>query len=119
MNIYAIIILATILFGYVLDLVVNYLNLNSLSKELPKEFEDHFDEETYAKSQEYTKVRTKFGLLTGTFDLIVLLLFWFSGGFNWLDQWVRSFEFSELITGIIFIFTLMIAKSVISLPFSI
>ncbi|HCT52786.1 MAG TPA: peptidase M48, partial [Balneola sp.] len=55
MNIYAIIILATIAVDFVLDLVSNYLNLKSLSKELPDEFEGVYDEETYAKSQEYTK----------------------------------------------------------------
>ena len=79
MNIYAIIILATIAVDFVLDLVSNYLNLKSLSKELPDEFEGVYDEETYAKSQEYTKTQTRFGFITGGFDLVVLLSFWFSG----------------------------------------
>ena len=119
MNIYAIIILATIAVDFILDLASNYLNLKSLSKELPKEFEGVYDEETYAKSQEYTKVRTRFGFITGIFDLALVLGFWFSGGFNWLDEIVRAWEFGELVTGVIYIFILMIAKSVISLPFSI
>lgn len=119
MNIYAVIILVTIAVDFILDLVSNYLNLKSLSKELPNEFEGVYDEETYAKSQEYTKVRTRFGFLTGFFDLVVVLSFWFSGGFNWLDQIVRGWGFGELVTGILYIFILMLAKSVISLPFSI
>lgn len=119
MNIYAIIILATIAVDFILDLISNYLNLKSLSKELPDEFEEIYDEDTYAKSQEYTKVGTRFGFITGGFDLTVLLAFWFSGGFNWLDQIVRAWEFGELITGLLYIGILMIAKSVISLPFSI
>lgn len=119
MNIYAIIILATIAIDFILDLVSNYLNLKSLSKELPREFEGVYDEETYAKSQEYTKVRTRFGFITGIFDLVLVLGFWFSGGFNWLDEIVKAWGFGELITGVIYIFILMIVKSVISLPFSI
>lgn len=119
MNIYAIIILVTIAVDFILDLVSNYLNLKSLSKELPDEFEGFYDEETYAKSQEYTKTQTRFGFITGGFDLVVLLFFWFSGGFNWLDEIVRAWGFGELFTGLLYIAVLMVAKSVISLPFSI
>jgi len=119
MNIYAIIILATLAIDFILDLVSNFLNLKSLSKQLPEEFEGVYDEDTYAKSQEYTKVRTRFGFITGIFDLILLLGFWFSGGFNWLDQIVRGWDFGELITGLIYIGILIVAKTVISLPFSI
>lgn len=119
MNIFAAIILATILFDFLLDLSTNQLNLAALKKDVPQEFSEVYDADTYAKSQEYTKVQTRFGYLTGTFDLIVLLAFWFAGGFNWLDVWVRSFGFGELITGLLFMGALLVAKSVIGLPFSI
>ncbi len=119
MNIYLIIILAAIAVDFVLDIVSNRLNLNSLTNKLPEEFSDVYDVETYSKSQKYTITRTKFGFITGSFDLLLLLGFWFSGGFNLLDQWVRSFGFNELITGLFFIVILMIAKTIISLPFSI
>ncbi|MEQ8523859.1 M48 family metallopeptidase [Gracilimonas sp.] len=119
MNIYAIIILATIAVDFILDITSNYLNLKSLSKKLPDEFEGVYDEETYAKSQQYTKVRTKFGFLTGGFDLALVLGFWFSGGFNWLDQIVRAWGFGELITGLIYIGILLMAKTILNLPFSI
>jgi len=119
MNIFAIIILATLLTGFILDLVSEYLNLKSLKKQLPEEFRDVYDEETYAKSQEYTRVNTKFGFITGTFDLAVLLVFWFAGGFNWLDQWVRSWDLHMIWTGLCFIGLLLVFKMVISLPFSI
>jgi STE24 endopeptidase len=119
MNIYAIIILATIAIDFILDITSNYLNLKSLSKKLPEEFEGVYDEDTYAKSQEYTKVRTKFGFLTGGFDLALVLGFWFSGGFNWLDQIVRAWGFGELVTGLIYIGFLLLAKTILNLPFSI
>jgi len=119
MNIFAIIILATLLTGFILDLVSEYLNLKSLKKQLPEEFRDVYDEETYAKSQEYTRVNTKFGFITGTFDLAVLLVFWFAGGFNWLDQWARSWDLHMIWTGLCFIGLLLVFKMIISLPFSI
>lgn len=119
MNIYALIIIVTIAFDFVLDLISNWMNLKSLSKQLPDEFEGVYDEETYAKSQEYTKVRTRFGFITGAFDLLLLLGFWFSGGFNWLDEIIRAWDFNELVTGVLYITILLVAKSIISLPFSI
>ncbi len=119
MNIYAIIILATIAIDFILDIASNYLNLKSLSKKSPAEFDGVYDEDTYAKSQLYTKVRTKFGFLTGGFDLVLLLGFWFSGGFNWLDEMVRAWGFGEMVTGLLFIGILLVAKSIIGLPFSI
>lgn len=119
MNIYALIILIAVTIDFVLDFVSNYLNLKSLSKQLPEEFETVYDEDTYAKSQEYTKVQTKFGLITGAFNLALVLVFWFVGGFNWLDETVRSWGFNELVTGLLYIAILMIARSLINLPFSI
>lgn len=118
MNIYLTVILATIAIDFVLDIVSNGLNIKALTKKLPEEFSEVYDEQTYSKSQEYTRVRTKFGFITGTFDLILVLGFWFAGGFNVLDVVVRAFGFGELITGLCYISILMLAKSIISLPFS-
>lgn len=119
MNYITIIILAAILIDFVLGIVSNRLNLKSLRHQLPDEFQGVYDEETYAKSQKYTRVYTKFGFIAGSFDLLLLLGFWFAGGFNWLDQWARSFDLGVIWTGLIFIGVLLLAKSIISMPFSI
>lgn len=119
MNIFAIIILATLGIDFILNLVADFYNMKSLDQELPEEFSDVYDEDTYAQSQKYTKVRTKFGILTSAFNLILLLVFWFAGGFNWLDEIVRSWELGVIWTGLVYIGLLILAKSILSLPFSI
>ncbi len=119
MNTYAIIILATLLLSYILDLITELLNLKALRDDLPAEFNDVFDQEKYRKSQEYTRVKTRFGLISATFSLIVTLVFWFSGGFNWLDLLVRQWGFSEIFTGLFYIGILLIANTVLNLPFSV
>lgn len=119
MNLFAIIILAAILLELVLSIITNQLNLKALSSKLPGEFEEIYDAHTYAKSQEYTKVRTRFGYIVGTFDVSLILGFWFAGGFNSLDVIVRSWHFGELATGILYMGILLVAKSAIGLPFSI
>jgi len=117
-NIFAIIILATLFIDFVLNLVADIYNLKSLDSGLPQEFEDIYDEETYEKSQAYTKVRTKFGILTSAFNLSLLLFFWMAGGFNWLDQIVRGWELGTIWTGLAYIGLLLLGRSFLSLPFS-
>lgn len=119
MNIFAVIILATLAIDFILNLVSDYLNLRSLDEKLPEEFSDVYDEETYQKSQRYTKERTKFGIFTSVFNLALLLIFWFAGGFQWLDEIVRNWELGVIWTGLVYIGLLIFAKQLFSLPFSI
>ncbi len=119
MNIFSIIILVTLAVDFLLNLVADLYNIKSLDTGLPDEFKGVYDEETYEKSQEYTKVNTRFGIFTSIFNLILLLVFWFAGGFNWLDEIVRSWELGVIWTGLAYIGILIVAKTIISLPFSI
>ena len=60
MSIYFIVIIGVILFEYVLSFIVRTLNIQALDPNLPKEFSDTFNEEKYAKSQDYTRTNSKF-----------------------------------------------------------
>jgi STE24 endopeptidase len=51
--------------------------------------------------------------------LVLLLGFWFGGGFNYLDTLVRDFGFGALPTGIIYLAIIFVAYSLLSLPFNI
>ncbi len=119
MNIYVVVILLAIAANYLLNLVSDLLNLRALNNRLPEEFRDVYDEEKYRKAQSYTRVRTRFGLLTSTFSLLVLLVFWFAGGFNWVDQFVRDFGYGTITTGLLYVGILILAQTILSLPFSI
>ncbi len=118
-NGYLIFIFAILVGNYILGLIIENLNLKQLSPVLPEEFEGHYDAEKYAKSQQYTRVTTKFGFFTGTFDLILIIVFILIGGFNWIDQLARGFGFGEIGSGLIFAGILMVGTQIISIPFSI
>ena len=92
MNVIAIIILFTIGVDFILNLAADGLNLKHLRSELPQAFEGVYESERYRKSQQYLKVTTQFGWVTSTFNLCLILVFWFAGGFPLLDKWVRNFE---------------------------
>ena len=119
MNTYAVIILITFCGSYLLGLITNWLNLRHLKLELPVEFTDTYDAEAYRNSQAYTRVYTRFGYITSTFNLVLVLLFWFLGGFNYLDQVIREWQFGAIGTGLIYIAVLVLLKSLLTLPFSI
>ena len=86
MNIFAIIILAALVLEFSLKLAANMLNLKSLKLELPSILQGIYKQKDYRKSQEYLRVTTRFGLIESSFTLILLLAFWFTGGFNWFDH---------------------------------
>ncbi len=119
MNIYTLIILTTIVLEFMLNLIADLLNLKILSGEIPDEFKQVYDIEEYRKSQEYTRVKTRFGYITSTFGLVTILAFWFLGGFNFLDTIVRHWSLHPIWTGLIYIGILLLTKSIISLPFGI
>ena len=119
MNVYAIIILSALILEFILNLTADLLNLKTLQRELPQEFDSVYDAEKYQKSQEYTRTNTRFGFVTSGFNLLVLLIFWFAGGFNFLDTIVRGWHLHPIWTGLIYIGILMAIRMLLSLPFSI
>jgi STE24 endopeptidase len=100
-------------------LIADLLNLKTLSAALPKEFEGIYDEETYKKSQTYTHTRTVFGIVESSFSLVITFVFWFLGGFNYLDLLVRNWQLGFILTGLVYIGILILVRSILSLPFSI
>jgi len=117
MNPFAAFILGFILLEFALHLAADLLNLRSLRPELPGEFADVYDAERYARSQEYTRARTRFGLIPTTFQLLVLLVFWFAGGFAALDETLRATGQGEIVRGLAFIGALTIGRAILGLPF--
>jgi len=117
MNPFALVITLALVTEYSIQLVGDLLNLRSLSPELPEEFSGTYDDAKYARSQEYTRATTRLGLLRSTFDLALILAFWWSGGFTWLDALVRGFEQGPIVTGLAFMMILVLGLKLLSLPF--
>ncbi|MFC2068463.1 M48 family metallopeptidase, partial [Chloroflexota bacterium] len=87
--------------------------------QLPTALEGIYKTEDYCKSQEYIRATTRFGLVGNSFTLILLFIFWFSGGFNWLDQIVRAWNYIPLLSGLLYIGIVVFTYSLLTLPFSI
>ena len=119
MNFYFIFIISAVSIEFILARITGYLNITSLSLELPEEFKNSYDESKYQNSQNYTRTNEKFDVVTGTFDFLFILCVIVFGLFNILDVFVRSFGFqSDMINGLIFFGLFMIIQEILSTPFS-
>jgi len=119
LNALAIALLVALLMVWNLDLIATLLNLRSLRPRPPAEFRDILDDEKYARSQEYTRANSRLSVLADTVSLTVLLVFWFAGGFGWLDGLTRSPGYGPILTGLLYIGSVLAANHLLHLPFSI
>jgi STE24 endopeptidase len=116
MNAWTLVILAVLLGEYGLDVAANVLNLRALDPEVPAAFRDVYDAERYRQAQRYAQARTRFGLLTSTIDLTLLLVFWFAGGFHRLDAALLGLGLGPIPTGLAFIGSLALGRGLLAIP---
>lgn len=116
-NVWFFVIVLALFLSWKLDLISTLLNLKALSPEIPEAFKGIVDQEAYEKSQEYTQAKSVYGAVEGIFSLVVLFLFWWLGGFGWLDEMVRGVGRGPVVTGLIFIGLLLVGQQLLSTPF--
>ncbi len=119
MNAYLILILTILIGSHLLTIIIERMNLKRLTPDLPAEFAGYYNSEKYAKSQEYARINTTFGVWQGTAQVILVTAFILTGGFNLADHWARSLGYNPIVTGIIYIFGLALLAGLLNLPFQI
>src|SRR5690606_9486894 len=95
------------------------LNLKSFPDRVPDGLADVMDEEKLGKARAYLVANSRFHIIESTASLVVLLVFWLSGGFGWLDQFARSVFHGEVSAGLLFLSLLLLGQTLLSLPFAI
>ena len=119
MNTYAWIVLIALAGEHLLAVATSVLNVRAMRATVPDEFREVYDQDTYARSQTYTRARTWFGLVQGTTSLAALLAFWGAGGFGWLDALCRGVGWGPVPTGLLFVAALLVGSTLLGLPFRI
>jgi STE24 endopeptidase len=119
MNLYLVIILVILIGQYLLSLVVDRVNIKHLNPVLPNEFKGFYDEDKYAKSQQYARENSTFGLIQGTISNAITIPFILLGGFNTIDKVARSAGYGPIITGLLFVGILALLSGIIGLPFAV
>ncbi len=112
-------LIGVLLFGYVLERILDSLNLKHILPELPKELSGIFDPEEYQKSQLYKRDNTRFSFFTSTVSLVVMLPVFFLGGFGWLDKVVEGITENYIVHVLLFFGILALASDILTTPFSV
>ncbi|MBP6785717.1 MAG: M48 family metallopeptidase [Verrucomicrobiales bacterium] len=116
-NAWFIVIVVSLVVLWKVDLVATLLNLKALGPEIPVALREVVDQDAYLKSQDYTRAKAVLGIGEGVVSLLVLFLFWWLGGFGWLDEKVRACGYGPIATGLLFIGTLVVGLRLLNLPF--
>jgi len=113
------IIVVTLFALWNLELAATLLNIKAFPNKVPSELEDLMDEAKLDKARDYLSAGARFNIFQSITSLSILLIFWFMGGFNWLDLIARDISPNTLVAGLIFLSALFLGQSIISIPFSI
>lgn len=110
-------ILAFLLLEFAFEQLLSFLNLKNWKQPLPEAVSDLFTEEQHRKAASYAKHNYYFSLISGTFSLLVTLVFLALGGFAKTDAFVREITQNEILRGLLFFAILGLASALINLPF--
>ncbi len=112
-----IVLLIIVTFDFLLERLLEYLNLRNLKEELPEEVKGIYDEAEYRKSILYTRENTRFGFVTSLFSFFLIFILLITGFFGWLDGLLRMVISQEIVLSLVFFAVIFIASDLINTPF--
>ena len=112
-----VLLIGILVFGYVLERILDKLNMNHTLPVLPEELSDIFDQEEYKKSQMYKRDNTRFSFITSSVGLVVMLLLFFLGGFGWLDELLGSLGVHYIFHVLLFFGVFALLSDLLTTPF--
>jgi len=112
-----VLLIGVLVFGYVLERILDRLNLSHTLPVLPAELADIFDPEEYKRSQMYKRDNTRFSFFTSSAGLVVMLLFFFFGVFGWYDGLIAGITSHYIIHVLLFFGTFALLSDILTTPF--
>jgi len=102
---------------YLLATTLNFLNAKRFKDTIPEELSDVYNSEEYKKSQDYKLTNYRFGILTSTFSILLILGVLIFGGFGWIDNWVSSLTENKTVQSLLFFGVIMLGSDILNTPF--
>ena len=100
-------------------LVQKHINcVRSNRNDVPEAFNDKISLEAHQKAADYTEAKVKTGLFELMIGSALLLLWTLAGGLQFLDNWLRTFGMSEILTGTALILSVFAIMAILELPLS-
>ncbi len=111
------ILIGILVFDYALERLLDYLNASRMGQPIPKVLAGLYNSDKYDKQQSYQKTNTQFSLVSATFSLVVVLVFFFVSGFAHVHSFAAGITPSPILQCLIFFGILMLAQDILGLPF--
>ena len=111
------IIAGILVFDYLLERLLDYLNMTRMSGELPAELNGIYDPVRYRKSQDYLRTRQRFSFVTSTVNFLAVLAVLTSGAFAWADGILRGVTENPVLLALLFFGSVGFIASLLTIPF--
>lgn len=111
------ILLGILVFDFIFEEVLDYLNYKSSQKAIPSELADIYTEEQHEKAKKYHAENYRFGLISSTFSFFVSFIVVAFGILGALEQEFRFFE-NPIYNALTFFGIIFIISDIINIPFS-
>lgn len=112
-----IVIVVFLCLDFVVERVLEALNMKAMSPDLPESLVGIYDENEYKRFQNYKRENNRFDLISSAFSFVVMMVFLCAGGFGWLNGWVVTQTDSVILQTLLFMAGLSLASGLIGLPF--
>jgi len=110
-------ILGIIIFDFLFERWLDYLNLSHFKPELPPELKGIYDQNKYTKSQQYLKANNRFSMISASFSFTLIVLMLAFHGFAWLDAMAQHLSANSYVITLLFFGLLGLGAEILTLPF--
>ena len=117
MNVLAIVIVVALVVDFILQSTADCLNVRHSKMPVPRVLEGIYDDATRDKAVRHLAASTSVALVERAVLLVVLLAFWFMGGFGLLDGLVRNYLPEVVSRGLAYVGVLALGYGLLSIPF--
>lgn len=112
-----VVIVVFLCLDFVVERILETLNMRAMSLHLPDKLKGIYDEKEYARFQQYKRDSDRFGLISSSFSFIVMMVFLCAGGFGWYNAWIAGWTDQVLWQTLFFMFGLSLVSTVLGIPF--
>ena len=112
------VIVAIVVIQFIWSQVLAALNRSRMSDTLPPELEGIYDDEEYARQQQYQRENSKLNLIEQSIMTLLMLAVLFSGSLGWLENVLSQYLGNEILVAIALVALATTAMTLVSLPFS-
>lgn len=112
-----ILILTVLVFGFIFEKTLDWLNIQREVKEVPPSLNGHLTREKIQETSAYQRVNYRFGLITDSISFLVMLALIIFGLFGSLDTWLQGYIDHPVWLSVVYLGMVFIGADLLSMPF--